>query len=80
MLFGKNLPDVARKLGKSYTQFRKGLSEMQAQLQLDDDVLSSSSSSSSSYYSDDDYDNYEAPTAPKFEPPTSEPSTEAEEV
>lgn len=77
LLFGKNLPDVAKKLGKSYSQFRKGLSEMQAQLQIDDDVTSNSSSS---YYSDEDYDDYEAPTAPKFEPPTSEPSAEAEEV
>lgn len=78
MLFGKNLPDVAKKLGKSYSQFRKGLSEMQAQLQVDD--VDVTSSSSSSYHSDDDYDDYDAPSAPKFEPPTSEPTTEAEEV
>ena len=26
LLFGKNLPDVARKLGGTYQQFRKGLS------------------------------------------------------
>lgn len=77
MMFGKNLPDVAKKLGKSYSQFRKGLADMQAQLQVDDiDVTSNSSS----HYSDDDYDDYDAPTAPKFEPPTSEPTTEAEEV
>ena len=77
MLFGKNLPDVAKKLGKTYSQFRKGLSDMQAQLQVDDDDISSNSSS---YYHDDDYDDYDTPTAPKFEPPTSEPSPEAEEV
>ena len=76
LLFGKNLPEVAKKIGKSYSQFRKGLSEMQAQLQIDDDITSTSSS----YYSDEDYDDYEEPTAPKFEPPTSEPSPEAEEV
>ena len=79
LLFGKNLPDVAKKLGKSYSQFRKGLNEMQAQLQVDD-IDVTSSSSSSSHYSDEEYDDYEAPTAPKFEPPTSEPSPEAEEV
>ena len=77
LLFGKNLPDVAKKLGKSYSQFRKGLSDMQAQLHIDDDVTSSSNSS---YYSDDEYDDYDAPAAPKFEPPTSEPTTETEEV
>ena len=77
LLFGKNLPDVMRKLGKGYSEFRKSLSEMQAQLRLDEDITSSSSSAT--YYSDD-YDDYEAPTAPKFEPPSSEPSAEAEEV
>lgn len=76
MLFGKNLPDVARKLGKSYTEFRKGLADMQAQMRLDDDVTGSNAST---YYSDD-YDDYEAPTAPKFEPPSSEPTAETEEV
>lgn len=77
LLFGKNLPEVAKKLGQSYTQFRKGLSEIQSQLQMDEDTLSANGSSSN--YADDDYDDYDAPIAPKFEPPTSEP-TEAEEV
>lgn len=78
LLFGGNLPDVARKLGKSYADFRKGLSDMQAQLRLDETTSSSSSHSSSNY--NDDYDDYEPPTAPKFEPPSSEPTAEAEEV
>ena len=74
LLFGKRLPEVARSVGGSYKQFRKGLSEMQAQLQVDD------LPSSPSYYSDE-YDEYEAPTAPKFEPPSSEPTAaETEEV
>ena len=73
LLFGKNLPDVMRKLGKSYFDFRKGLSEMQSQMRLDEHSTSSGSSSSSHY--EDDYDDYEPPTAPKFEPPTSEPTT-----
>lgn len=75
VLFGKRLPEVARSVGGSYKQFRKGLSDMQAQLQLDDDLPPRSTS----YYADD-YDDYEPPTAPKFEPPTSEPTAEAEEV
>ncbi len=29
LLFGKRLPDVARGLGKSFTEFKKGLSEAQ---------------------------------------------------
>lgn len=73
MLFGSRLPEVAKSLGGSYREFRKGLSDMQAQLRIDDD--SSTSSSKSSYYADD-YDDYEEPSAPKFEPPTSEPTVE----
>lgn len=76
LLFGKNLPDVARKFGKTYSEFRKSLSDMQAQIRLDGE---SHNSTSSSYYNDD-YDEYEPPSAPKFEPPTSEPTAEAEEV
>lgn len=78
LLFGKNLPDVARKFGKGYSEFRKSLNEMQAQLRLDEDVTSSNSYSTSKYH--DDFDDYDPPTAPKFEPPTSEPTAEAEEV
>lgn len=74
LLFGKNLPEVAKKLGKTYKEFRRGLSDMQAQMNVDDDV-----STSTSYYSND-YDDFEPPTAPSFEPPTSEPTTESEEV
>ncbi|MCS5631498.1 MAG: twin-arginine translocase TatA/TatE family subunit, partial [Pirellulaceae bacterium] len=38
MLFGKNLPSVARKFGKTYREFRKGLSEFQSQVRVDDYV------------------------------------------
>ncbi len=75
LLFGKRLPEVARSLGKSYREFRKGLAEMQAHMQIDD--TTSTVSSTSSYYADD-IDDYEQPTAPKFEPPTSEPTAEGD--
>ena len=74
LLFGKKLPEVARSLGGSYREFRKGLAEMQAHMQIDD--ISPSVSSTSSQYANDDIDDYEQPTAPKFEPPTSEPTAE----
>lgn len=74
VLFGKNLPDVAKKLGRTYRDFRKGLSDMQAQFNLDDEPSSSSSRSSSIY--NDDYEDYDLPAAPKFEPPSSEPTIE----
>lgn len=36
VLFGRNLPQVARNLGHSYQQLRKGLSEMQRSFSVDD--------------------------------------------
>ncbi|MEC7566056.1 MAG: twin-arginine translocase TatA/TatE family subunit [Planctomycetota bacterium] len=86
MLFGKNLPGVARKFGKTYREFRKGLSEFQSQVRVDeyvDDVYSdynddSSNSSSSASGADDwsaeDFDDYSPSSAPMFEPPPTEPT------
>ena len=90
MLFGKNLPSVARKFGKTYREFRKGLSEFQSQVRVDDyvnDVYSdlddnsnniSSSASGADDWSAEDFDDYSPPSAPMFEPPPSEPSVIAE--
>ena len=90
MLFGKNLPSVARKFGKTYREFRKGLSEFQSQVRVDDyvnDVYSdidddssntSSSASGADDWSAEDFDDYTPPSAPMFEPPPSEPSEAAE--
>lgn len=90
MLFGKNLPSVARKFGKTYREFRKGLSEFQSQVRVDDyvnDVYSdndddpnniSSSASGADDWSAEDFDDYSPPSAPMFEPPPSEPSATAE--
>ena len=73
LLFGKNLPDVAKKLGRGYRDFRKGLADVQAQFTLDDEPTTKSSNSS---IYNDEYEDYEPPSAPKFEPPTSEPTIE----
>ncbi|MEZ6092762.1 MAG: twin-arginine translocase TatA/TatE family subunit [Pirellulaceae bacterium] len=37
VLFGSRLPEVARNFGRSYTQFRKGLSDIQSSFKQDDD-------------------------------------------
>lgn len=66
MLFGKRLPEVMRSLGKSYSEFRKGLTDIQSSINYNDYTSSSSSYSSRSSY---DHDDYEEPSAPKFEPP-----------
>ena len=73
VLFGGNLPEVARKLGGSYREFRRGLNEVQQQfrtaeyeakrtLSLDDDKSKSNND-------DDEEDEPAEPTAPKFKPP-----------
>ena len=73
LLFGKRLPEVAKSLGKSYNEFRRGLSDIQSSVDFSDTSPPPSSYSSSSY---DDYDDYDEPTAPKFEPPPSEPTSQ----
>ena len=73
MLFGKRLPEVARSLGKSYTQFRRGLHDMQSEIYThtySDTHASSSYSALADRVEEDDRD---VPTAPKFEPPSEEP-------
>lgn len=69
LLFGKRLPEVAKSLGKSYREFRSGLNDIQAQFH-DVDREYRSAVSSVRRVVEDDYDH---PTAPKFEPPKFEP-------
>ncbi len=77
LLFGRKLPEVAKSLGVSYREFRKGLNELQSQVNLNEIYSStppprrSSTSTKTTTYGDVD-DHAEA-TAPKFEPPASEP-------
>jgi sec-independent protein translocase protein TatA len=67
LLFGSRLPNVARSVGKSFTEFKKGLRG------IEDEVESTSSSARRVTSS---YDDRDEPTAPKFEPPKSEPKDE----
>jgi sec-independent protein translocase protein TatA len=81
LLFGRKLPEVAKSLGSSYREFRKGLNELQSQVNVRDlystsspspsSPKSSSSESKSSPYGD--FDDHTEATAPKFEPPPCEP-------
>ena len=75
LLFGKKLPDVAKSMGTSYREFRKGLSDIQSSV----DVSTTNHSSNYSSSSYDDYDDLDEATAPKFEPPPSEPKNETAE-
>lgn len=68
LLFGRKLPEVAKSLGASYRDFKKGLSEIQTTVSTPDYA-----SSNTSYSKQYDYEDYDDPTAPKFEPPPAEP-------
>lgn len=68
VLFGSRLPEVARNLGSSYQQFRKGLHDIQATIKSD---LDQESRTKAVTYRDIQ-DDYDAPPATKFTPPTQE--------
>ena len=74
LLFGQKLPEVMKTVGKGYRDFRSGLSELQSQVNIDT-YTSSSSYSTPKRPPVKTYDDYDEPTAPKFEPPPSDPST-----
>ncbi len=77
VLFGGNLPEVARKFGTTYSQLRRSLQEVQqqfrdAQREVDRamrvDSPPKSSAKSVSY--EDEEDDTPEPSAPKFTPPS----------
>jgi sec-independent protein translocase protein TatA len=76
LLFGKRLPEVGRSLGKGIVEFKKGIRGIEDELhQATSPSYASSSRSTSRFNEIDDRD--EA-TAPRFEPPTSEPQERLE--
>jgi sec-independent protein translocase protein TatA len=64
ILFGKRLPEVARSVGQSYAQLRKGLAEMQSSIRIDE--YDSSQHETQSYRVEEDLD---SPGGKRFEPP-----------
>lgn len=74
LLFGNKLPSVARSLGKSMTEFKKGMHDLQDELRAAD---APRPAKAPKYHEIDDRD--EA-TAPKFEPPPAEPAVETPAV
>src|ERR671921_331571 len=67
LLFGKRLPEVGRSMGKSVMEFKKGMRDIQEEL----DTSVHSKPAQVTHHNP--IDDYEEPTAPKFEPPTREP-------
>lgn len=72
LLFGKKLPEVARSLGKGVIEFKKGLRG------IEDDVDTNAYSPRNDNYSSNarpaPKDESVETSAPKFEPPKSEPT------
>ncbi len=69
LLFGKRLPEVGRSLGKGIMEFKKGIQGIEAEFTSAASTTSTAKSTRTQAKADD----YVEATAPKFEPPTSEP-------
>jgi sec-independent protein translocase protein TatA len=73
LLFGSKLPEVAKSLGGSYREFRRGLNDMQKQFQdVEREVtraIDTPSNKKITADTDDDEMDRE-PAAPKFTPPS----------
>ena len=72
LLFGKNLPDVAKKFGGMYREFRKSLDDLRSQVDFTD-TFNSAPSRPKPKKNYSDYDDLDEVTAPKFEPPPAPP-------
>jgi sec-independent protein translocase protein TatA len=72
LLFGQNLPEVARTLGKKYSDFKRGMQGIKDEIQSITAEVASPSSKRPAIENpkpQDDSNDRDEPTAPKFEPP-----------
>jgi len=69
VLFGGTLPEVARRLGGSYREFRRGLNEVQQQFRMAEYEANRAFSMDDSAKSDIEDEERTEPSAPKFKPP-----------
>jgi sec-independent protein translocase protein TatA len=69
LLFGAKLPDVARNFGRSYQQFRKGLTDLQSSFtaEVNAPAKFDSRQQKVAHYKDA-ADEFESPPPPRFEP------------
>ena len=73
LLFGKNLPDVAKKFGGMYRDFRKSLDDLRSQVDFTD-TFNSAPSRPKPRRTYSEYDDFDEISAPRFEPPPQAPS------
>ena len=78
LLFGKNLPDVAKKFGGMYRDFRKSLDDLRSQVDFTD-TFNSAPSKPRPRKTYSDFDDYDEISAPKFEPPPAPPAPEKQQ-
>ena len=69
LLFGKNLPEMAKKFGGMYRDFRKSLDDLRSQVDFTDTFNSAPSRPRPARKSYSEYDDLDEISAPKFEPP-----------
>ncbi len=69
LLFGKRLPEVGRSLGKGIVEFKKGIHGIEEE-------IDSAATASTTAGDNEGPDERDEATAPKFEPPASEPKAE----
>ena len=76
LLFGKRLPEVGRSVGKSLMEFKRGMQGIESEIHTaasSSDPLATTDPAAYEEMADD----YEDPSTPKFEPPTTPPSEES---
>lgn len=69
VLFGGTLPEVARKIGGSYRELRRGLNDIQQQFRMAEYEATRALSMDETSKKTADEDEPEEPSAPKFKPP-----------
>jgi sec-independent protein translocase protein TatA len=68
LLFGKNLPEVAKKFGGVYRDFRKSLDDLRSQVDFTD-TFNSAPAKPKPRKSYSEFDDVDEISAPKFQPP-----------
>lgn len=69
VLFGGSLPEVARKLGGSYREFRRGLNDVQQQFRMAEYEANRALSMDEPAKNEQDDEESAEPSVPKFKPP-----------
>ena len=75
LLFGSRLPEVARSLGGSYREFRRGLNDLKSN--FTEDIVSHSPAPGLPDHFHE-YDDESEPDGPQFEPPVDEEAAQEE--